>query len=312
MSSTKLVQLQFNDWPDRGVPESSIAFLSFLHVAMSTQRLACEEAKKTFEPKPPPIVVHCSAGVGRTGVFCLVYSSLTFLPFLGRPGVPEFFDILETVRRLRESRRYMVQTLDQYKFCYFTVAQAVRLFVAGQKQLGERQKTTPTPPPANQQLSNSVDLHQQSAIFGIYLLLFLFSSYFNWCFAVAVREQELLAQVAQLQQTNAGYNDIQLVLTRINAELNISKEVEAGLRTELAISKESLTSSVELLTSVQAKLIAAKTKITAKDVEIKVLRPHPSFIACSLAPFLTGPLPLLGAGKESRGGGRSNDDHGRF
>ena len=58
-------------------------------------------------------MVHCSAGVGRSGVFCLVYSTLTFLPFLGRAGSGDSIDIMSTVRRMRSNRRYMVQTIEQ-------------------------------------------------------------------------------------------------------------------------------------------------------------------------------------------------------
>lgn len=135
----KTTQLQFIDWPDHGVPESAMGFLSFLHVAMATQRVATEDAKSQHEKKAPPIVVHCSAGVGRSGVFCLVYSTLTFLPFLGRPQAADGIDILGSVRRMRQCRRYMVQTVEQYRFCYQAILHAARLYQDGSRQLRRKQ-----------------------------------------------------------------------------------------------------------------------------------------------------------------------------
>ena len=111
----KAVQLHFTDWPDHGVPDSAMNFLGFLHVAMAAQRLATEDAKAHGERRAPPIIVHCSAGVGRSGVFCLVYSTLTFLPFLGRGGAGDVIDVMGTVRKMRQCRRYMVQTVEQVK-----------------------------------------------------------------------------------------------------------------------------------------------------------------------------------------------------
>lgn len=63
---------QFTSWPDYGVPSSAMAMLNFLQrvrdqqAAMVKQQLG---TKWTGHPRGPPMVVHCSAGIGRTGVF---------------------------------------------------------------------------------------------------------------------------------------------------------------------------------------------------------------------------------------------------
>ena len=46
------------------------------------------------------------------GVFCAVYAALVALPSIGKPDFPEI-NIMELVRKMREHRRYMVQTKAQ-------------------------------------------------------------------------------------------------------------------------------------------------------------------------------------------------------
>lgn len=77
-------------------------------------------------------MLHCSAGVGRTGVFCTVYSALSALPYLSRGTLKEL-NVLDIVQRMRQSRRYMVQTQQQYKFCYQAILHATRLYRDGCK-----------------------------------------------------------------------------------------------------------------------------------------------------------------------------------
>ncbi|XP_022247809.1 tyrosine-protein phosphatase Lar-like isoform X3 [Limulus polyphemus] len=94
-------QFQFTAWPDHGVPEHPSPFLTFL------QRI------HSLNPSDAgPIVIHCSAGVGRTGVFI----SLSIV--LERMQDEGVVDIFQTVRTLRTQRPGMVQTEDQYRFCY--------------------------------------------------------------------------------------------------------------------------------------------------------------------------------------------------
>jgi len=67
-----------------------------------------------------PIVVHCSAGIGRTGTFVAIHMSLQ------KALVGELIDIKETVRSLRSQRLGMVQSKEQYLFVYYVVTDILR------------------------------------------------------------------------------------------------------------------------------------------------------------------------------------------
>jgi len=103
------------DWPDHGLPESTEAFREVL--------TNVDKVRKNSTP----IVVHCSAGIGRTGTFCTVHSILQQLDKQKRehPEEPPKVNILETVLKLRSQRIGMVQTKEQYVFCYKALAESV-------------------------------------------------------------------------------------------------------------------------------------------------------------------------------------------
>jgi len=94
---------QFNDWPEQGVPKSGLSFIQFIGQVHKTKEQFGQEG---------PITVHCSAGVGRTGVFI----SLSII--LERMRYEGVVDMFQTVKMLRTQRQGMVQTDDQYAFCY--------------------------------------------------------------------------------------------------------------------------------------------------------------------------------------------------
>lgn len=60
---------QFTSWPDYGVPASAKAMLEFLERVRMQQASMVNALEDTWagHPRGPPIVVHCSAGIGRTG-----------------------------------------------------------------------------------------------------------------------------------------------------------------------------------------------------------------------------------------------------
>uniref|UniRef100_A0A0K2UZ97 Uncharacterized protein n=2 Tax=Lepeophtheirus salmonis TaxID=72036 RepID=A0A0K2UZ97_LEPSM len=96
-------QFQFTDWPEQGVPKSGDGFIEFIGQVHKTKEQFGQEG---------PITVHCSAGVGRTGVFITLSIVLERLQYEG------VVDTFQTVRALRTQRPAMVQTEDQYQFCY--------------------------------------------------------------------------------------------------------------------------------------------------------------------------------------------------
>ena len=86
-------QFHFTVWPDHGVPEYPSPLLQFVRKVMQEDPM-----------KNGPMVVHCSAGVGRTGTFITLFSQLQ------RIQEERTVDVFNFVRSLRRGRCYMVQT----------------------------------------------------------------------------------------------------------------------------------------------------------------------------------------------------------
>eukprot|EP01119_Soliformovum_irregulare_P025711 TRINITY_DN9599_c0_g1_i3.p1 TRINITY_DN9599_c0_g1~~TRINITY_DN9599_c0_g1_i3.p1 ORF type:complete len:958 (-),score=241.53 TRINITY_DN9599_c0_g1_i3:32-2623(-) len=110
--SVTLTQLQYTTWPDQGLPGNTQGF-----------RELVQETLK--EDTTRPIVVHCSAGIGRTGVFCVVHSTLAKLNLLLTQSFPVEFNLKKLVLKFREQRAGMVQTQEQYVFCYLSLMDKV-------------------------------------------------------------------------------------------------------------------------------------------------------------------------------------------
>ncbi|XP_060227274.1 receptor-type tyrosine-protein phosphatase S isoform X11 [Meriones unguiculatus] len=96
-------QFQFTDWPEQGAPKSGEGFIDFIGQVHKTKEQFGQDG---------PITVHCSAGVGRTGVF------ITLSIVLERMRYEGVVDIFQTVKVLRTQRPAMVQTEDEYQFCF--------------------------------------------------------------------------------------------------------------------------------------------------------------------------------------------------
>lgn len=110
-----LHQLHFMAWPDHGVPDSPFPLLHFVNYVAD---LHCSITSiSTSLPNPnattiSPCVVHCSAGVGRSGAFILIDSLRRHLLRCDR------IDVCGQLRRMRQQRVQLVQTLDQFVFCH--------------------------------------------------------------------------------------------------------------------------------------------------------------------------------------------------
>ncbi|XP_034093303.1 protein tyrosine phosphatase receptor type Fa isoform X5 [Gymnodraco acuticeps] len=101
--SRTIRQFQFTDWPEQGVPKTGEGFIDFIGQVHKTKEQFGQDG---------PITVHCSAGVGRTGVF------ITLSIILERMRYEGAVDLFQTVKTLRTQRPAMVQTEDQYQLCY--------------------------------------------------------------------------------------------------------------------------------------------------------------------------------------------------
>ncbi|XP_014066537.1 tyrosine-protein phosphatase non-receptor type 21 isoform X1 [Salmo salar] len=110
--------LQYTDWPDHGCPEDFKGFLSYLEEIQSVRR----HTNSTSDPKNTnlPVLVHCSAGVGRSGVVILSEVMIACLEH------NEMLDIPTVLNMLRQQRMMMVQTISQYSFIYKVLIQFLR------------------------------------------------------------------------------------------------------------------------------------------------------------------------------------------
>nr|XP_028694066.1 receptor-type tyrosine-protein phosphatase mu isoform X11 [Macaca mulatta] len=100
-------QFHFTGWPDHGVPYHATGLLGFVR-----------QVKSKSPPNAGPLVVHCSAGAGRTGCFIVID---IMLDMAEREGV---VDIYNCVRELRSRRVNMVQTEEQYVFIHDAILEA--------------------------------------------------------------------------------------------------------------------------------------------------------------------------------------------
>ncbi|XP_062605628.1 receptor-type tyrosine-protein phosphatase kappa-like [Saccostrea cucullata] len=107
--SKKVTQFHFTGWPDCGVPSDVDSLLCFWDLV------------KNGRPEADgPIIVHCSAGIGRTGTFI----ALDYL--LEEGSTMESVDIINCVSKLRQQRAHSIQTKGQYIFLYDALAQGLK------------------------------------------------------------------------------------------------------------------------------------------------------------------------------------------
>ncbi|XP_030640008.1 tyrosine-protein phosphatase non-receptor type 1 [Chanos chanos] len=139
----EILHFHYTTWPDFGVPESPASFLNFL---FKVRESGC------LNPDQGPVVVHCSAGIGRSGTFCLVDTCLLLMSKRKDPSTVRIRDVLLEMRRYRMG---LIQTADQLRFSYLAVIEGAK-YIRGDtsvqeswKELSNEEDIPPelTPPP---------------------------------------------------------------------------------------------------------------------------------------------------------------------
>ncbi|XP_077114504.1 receptor-type tyrosine-protein phosphatase epsilon isoform X1 [Ranitomeya variabilis] len=105
-------QFHFHGWPEIGIPAEGKGMIDLIAAVQKQQQQTGNH----------PIIVHCSAGAGRTGTFIALSN------ILERVKAEGLLDVFQTVKSLRMQRPHMVQTLEQYEFCYKVVQDFIDIF----------------------------------------------------------------------------------------------------------------------------------------------------------------------------------------
>ena len=119
--SREISHLQFTSWPDFGTPSISHGLVKLI------RKIKFDYWDKEQNPQIlPPLVVHCSAGVGRTGTFIALDNVIDHMNNEDILLKDKSVNIFSLICHLRKQRPYMVQSFDQYKFIYNTIGQLYR------------------------------------------------------------------------------------------------------------------------------------------------------------------------------------------
>ncbi|KFB48783.1 hypothetical protein ZHAS_00016793 [Anopheles sinensis] len=111
--SREVIQFHYMTWPDFGIPSSPVAFLQFLKEVRGSG---------TLDSDVGPPIIHCSAGIGRSGTFCLVDCCLVLIDKEGEDRV----SVQDVLLELRQYRMGLIQTADQLYFSYQAIIEGMK------------------------------------------------------------------------------------------------------------------------------------------------------------------------------------------
>ncbi|XP_012286933.1 tyrosine-protein phosphatase non-receptor type 2 isoform X2 [Orussus abietinus] len=160
--SREILHFHYTTWPDFGVPQSPTAFLQFLTDVRQSGALN--------QGIGPP-VVHCSAGIGRSGTFCLVDTCLVLIEENGLNSV----NVRDVLMEMRQSRMGLIQTPDQLQFSYAAIIEGAKQLPSNNNvdnneivnnhydvvnnvnsSVEEEEEPPPLPPPRGESLTRSM------------------------------------------------------------------------------------------------------------------------------------------------------------
>ncbi|XP_072531763.1 tyrosine-protein phosphatase non-receptor type 2 [Salminus brasiliensis] len=121
----EIYHFHYTTWPDFGVPESPASFLNFLFKVRESGSLGTDHG---------PAVVHCSAGIGRSGTFSLVD---TCLVLMDKRKDQSSVDIKKVLLDMRKYRMGLIQTPDQLRFSYMAVLEGAK-YIMGDSSVQKR------------------------------------------------------------------------------------------------------------------------------------------------------------------------------
>ncbi|XP_076679388.1 tyrosine-protein phosphatase non-receptor type 2-like isoform X1 [Andrena cerasifolii] len=160
--SREILHFHYTTWPDFGVPQSPTAFLHFL---------ADVRQSGALDQNVGPPVVHCSAGIGRSGTFCLVDTCLVLIEENGLNSV----NVRDVLIEMRRYRMGLIQTPDQLRFSYAAIIDGAKELPSNNVNIDnetvtnhydvvnnsnspieEEDEPPPLPPPRGESLTRSI------------------------------------------------------------------------------------------------------------------------------------------------------------